>query len=592
MRIHFRLPTIAVFLAAFLLGVLCTLSYRSKTGRRIVARITRSFQEQPQFILQQTNREFAYKIPEYYDDQQLRGVRSPQHPIWAVRRGLEVKKIAGGFTFPVNIAFAETQDDAPDAPTFYISELHGKIKYLARNGSVYTYADGLTNHVPLDVYSSDETGVIGLACLPDSHDLVITTAHVDSSSGLLMNRIVRLISKNGGRAMKEAQVILDLKEFTSPSHQIHQIMVGPDGKLYVSVGDGHNFNSSLDLERFAGKLLRMNLDGTPCRDNPFFKDHPRRTPSQYVYALGLRNMFDFDFHPVSQRLYGVDNGPAIDRLVEIVRGGTYGWDGLDDSMRVNSLFTWGPKNNLGPAGLAILKKPTLGKETEGQCYVAMASNPVERAGQSIWECLLDPTTGMLARSPGPVLKYIGKAKTTVVGLAEGPDGLYFTDFFGESEGTGNESNMGNVWKLYPTDDTLNLPPLQETHPSAAGPVTAGRLLFQKHCTTCHRMEGAGGTIGPNLTHVARNLNSRLTSNGYVASVKRLLRSESSFSKQQHFRLEQVINTPAADERVRIWLHHHLLEPRFDNLFARMPSFSQALTKKQRTEIIDFLMTRH
>ena len=73
--------------------------------------------------------------------------------------------------------------------------------------------------------------------IPNSEDLLVTGSHMDEESGLLSNHILRLVSDPGGRSIKEVKVLLPLKEFTSPSHQIQQIVQGLDGKLYVSVGD-------------------------------------------------------------------------------------------------------------------------------------------------------------------------------------------------------------------------------------------------------------------------------------------------------------------------------------------------------------------
>jgi len=180
---------------------------------------------------------------------------------------------------------------------------------------------------------------------------------------LLSNKILRLVSEPGGRSAAEVRTVLDLQEPTSKSHQIQSVHVGPDKTLYVSVGDGQDARRGMNLERFGGKVLRMNLDGTPCKDNPFYERHVRTTPSHYVYAYGLRNVFDFNFDPRSRRIYGSDNGPTLDRFIEIARGAAYGYTGSNASMRINALYTWGPKDNPGPAGFVFLKNDTLGENT-------------------------------------------------------------------------------------------------------------------------------------------------------------------------------------------------------------------------------------
>jgi glucose/arabinose dehydrogenase len=68
----------------------------------------------------------------------------------------------------------------------------------------------------------------------------------------------------------------------------------------------------------AGKILRYNPDGSIPGDNPF--------PNSPIFALGLRNSFDFTFHPTTGIIYATENGPdGDDKINRIVAGGNYGW---------------------------------------------------------------------------------------------------------------------------------------------------------------------------------------------------------------------------------------------------------------------------
>jgi glucose/arabinose dehydrogenase len=88
---------------------------------------------------------------------------------------------------------------------------------------------------------------------------------------------------------------------------------GPDGKLYISTGDGADYDStnslalrSQDLDRLVGKILRVNPDATAPSDNPFYT-----TPSAIrskVWQLGLRNPFKTTFRPTTGALYMEDAG--------------------------------------------------------------------------------------------------------------------------------------------------------------------------------------------------------------------------------------------------------------------------------------------
>ena len=107
---------------------------------------------------------------------------------------------------------------------------------------------------------------------------------------------------------------------------------GVDGKLYASLGDGADFSAvdpralrAQNVDALAGKILRINTDGTAPSDNPFYDGNPNSNRSK-VYALGLRNAFRFNFHPTTNSLYAGDVGwGSWEEINRIVPGGNYGW---------------------------------------------------------------------------------------------------------------------------------------------------------------------------------------------------------------------------------------------------------------------------
>lgn len=521
-------------------------------------------------------------------------VRSPEHPDWLVRRGLDVELVASGFTYPVHVEFVPNPGQDPDSPVFYVNELHGDIKYVGRDGKTYTYESGLNNYEPVrGINKTDEAGLSGMMLLPGTEDLIITGSYKDAESGMLSNVITRLVSEPGGKRMKDRQVILDLKEFTSPCNQIQQVRLGPDGKLYVSVGDAENHRLSQDIEKFGGKILRMNLDGTACEDNPFYKEYTPEAPSSYVYAWGVRNVFDFDFQPETGRIYAADNGKHTDRFFEVVAGGAYGWNGDPTSIRTNALWSWGPFQNPAPGGLIFLKNGVLGEKSAGLCYMAAYGSPNlddNSHTKKILEFVVDPKTGGLTRPPEPIIQYTGKTKATVLGLAEGPDGLYFTDFFGDSTAADSEGT-GRIWKVKPSQATLGLPEVGDESLANLKPVERGQVLFARNCTACHRVDGVGGSEGPDLTHVKSSLATRLNGKSYELEATRLLKADGTFQAEQRERIQSVLSLKGAD-RIKTWLAYHLEEPRFDHPFAKMPSFAEALRPDDRSAIIEYLMTRN
>lgn len=96
-----------------------------------------------------SRRDYAYGHDSHRDMMQADLVRSRLSSQWEVRRGLDVELVATGFTYPVNVAFVDRPDPAPEAPRFYVSELNGKVKWVANDGSVHLFAEGLLDFTPI-----------------------------------------------------------------------------------------------------------------------------------------------------------------------------------------------------------------------------------------------------------------------------------------------------------------------------------------------------------------------------------------------------------------------------------------------------------
>lgn len=123
-----------------------------------------------------------------------------------------------------------------------------------------------------------------------------------------------------GDSLRREGIVLDSIP-GSPMHPGGRMAIGPDGKLYISTGDAHDEHLAQDLESLAGKILRLNLDGSVPEDNPF--------PGSPVYSLGHRNPQGLAWHPVTGELYQAEHGPdRMDEVNRVVPGGNYGWPGM------------------------------------------------------------------------------------------------------------------------------------------------------------------------------------------------------------------------------------------------------------------------
>jgi plastocyanin len=136
---------------------------------------------------------------------------------------------------------------------------------------------------------------------------------------------------------------------SGPIHNAGTLRFGPDGKLYVALGDTDQGTGAQDLNTLPGKLLRYNADGSIPEDNPFV-GQPGKQPA--IWAYGLRNPYSFAFHPTGHQLLAVENGPGDnDELDVIVRGGNYGWPPAGYKYKAGSIDPLAVINPpIGPTG--------------------------------------------------------------------------------------------------------------------------------------------------------------------------------------------------------------------------------------------------
>jgi len=357
-------------------------------------------------------------------------------PPWTVHQpGFVVEPFTTGFQLPVNIAFVPDPGDQPGDPFFYVTELYGIVKVVTRDGTVSDFATGLLNFNPTGEFpGSGEQGLAGIVVDPLSGDVFVTLLY--DAGGPHFPRVDRFSSADGGFTAATQTTILDMfGEAQGQSHQISNLTIGPDGKLYVHVGDGFDASTAQNLDSFRGKILRMNLDGSAPADNPFFDAGDGINSRDYVFAYGVRNPFGGAWRSADGFHYEVENGPARDRFARIVEGRNYLWDGTDGSMNNFALHVWVPAT--APVNLAFIEPELFDgggfpANKMDHAFVSesgptWATGPQSR-GKRITEFVID-TNGVLISGPTDLISYNGTGKATVVALAAGPDGLYFSDFY-------------------------------------------------------------------------------------------------------------------------------------------------------------------
>src|SRR5688572_26479589 len=360
----------------------------------------------------------------------------PGAPGWRVlQEGYKVEVVASGFQLPVNIAFVPNPGNLPSSPYYYVTELYGIIKVVTRNGTVRNYATNLLNFNPTGAFpGSGEQGLAGIVVDPATGNVYATLLY--DAGGPHYPKVVRFTSTDGGLTAATQTIIRDMVgESQGQSHQISNITIGPDGKLYVHMGDGFDSSTTQNLSSYRGKILRMNLDGSAPNDNPFYNAGDGITARDYVFAYGVRNPFGGDWRAADNMHYEVENGPSVDRFAQIVRGRNYLWNGSDASMMNFAIYNWSPST--GPVNISFIQTSRFNgsgfpADKFDHAFVSesgptYASGP-QSNGKRISEFVLNSTGGLVS-GPTPLIEYNGTGKATVVALAAGPDGLYFSDFY-------------------------------------------------------------------------------------------------------------------------------------------------------------------
>ena len=227
--------------------------------------------------------------------------------------------------FPVTLAFA------PDGRLFY-TEKRGRIRVVSPEGELLPEPFAAIDNVAKGV----EWGLIGLALDPDfdsNHHLYIYyTERQEPEAPKIAKPIVMRFTDLNSLGADPAIVLDDLPQTDSVrnvgAHVGGNLDFGPDGFLYISIGDMEIDRDAQDLRIARGTIIRVDkADGSAPPDNPFVDNAPA---DPRIWAYGFRNPFEFTFHPDTGRLYAADNGSfKCDKLVIVEKGNNYGWPNLD-----------------------------------------------------------------------------------------------------------------------------------------------------------------------------------------------------------------------------------------------------------------------
>lgn len=297
---------------------------------------------------------------------------------------------------------------APDGRIFF-TERSGRVR-VVKDGVLSTWLD-LTN-----VVENGESGLLGIGLDPNfSRNGYVYIAYTYSTAeSKFNNRLVRCKENPAtGKGIEEKTYIDNIKG--EQNHNGGPIKIGPDGKMYWTVGDGFDDSKPQDLTTLNGKILRLNLDGTIPSDNPY--------PNSYIWTYGHRNVQGLAWQEGTNNLFVTEHGPSsigsdccVDEINIIEKGKNYGWPIVRGTQSKEGMVSpvWLSGNNTtwAPAGAIFVKN---GKWKGSFLFVGLR-------GETLYRAVIDPA------NPRKILRleeYLKQTYGRLRDVAEAPDGTFY-----------------------------------------------------------------------------------------------------------------------------------------------------------------------
>jgi glucose/arabinose dehydrogenase len=310
--------------------------------------------------------------------------------------------VVSGLEFPAAFTFL------PDGRILYAERFNGELHIYDPD----TSSDTLFYDIP-QVLTVKEQGLLGVAVHPDYPSQPYVYAYVTQAVGVKLkkkNRIVRLTDAGGTGT--DFTVLHETK--AAGVHNGGVIHFGPDGKLWAVIGDLSKALNAQTLGIRAGKVIRLNPDGTIPADNPI--------AGNALWSYGHRNMFGFAFDPVTGDPWVTENGPKCNDEVNRVEPGlNHGWGKEQDctlSPAPQNTNRSGPSPvmplvwftpTIAPTGAAFCDGCGLGAGVEGAfLFGSWKPNQIRqltlngaRNGVVSWSVLYQHPDGVVAVEAGP-----------------------------------------------------------------------------------------------------------------------------------------------------------------------------------------------
>ncbi len=331
--------------------------------------------------------------------------RNTPTPVAGLASGVRVTPYVEGVVMPLSLTFA------PDGRLFFIEYLKGVVRIAKPDGTLQPEP-----FVEPPVRTHKEQGLLGIALDPDFAQnrwvYVFFTQARGNGDKADDNRVVRYTERDG-LATERTVILRDLPVGVC-CHNGGRIGFGPDGKLYVTIGDLNDGDKAQNPKRFHGKILRIERDGAIPADNP--------DPTSPIFALGFRNPFGLAFHPKTGLPYVSENGEVgHDEINRVVPGGNYGnpeYDGKVGVPGIEDPIWESGRGRVAPSGAAFYTGSQMPEYQNDFFFCAFNTGDLTRM-----------------RLGGPDFDQVEQQEVVYRGchldVADGPDGaLYLSTFTG------------------------------------------------------------------------------------------------------------------------------------------------------------------
>ena len=224
-------------------------------------------------------------------------------------------KIADKLSHPWSVAFL------PDG-NFLVTERTGKLRRITPQGEVSEPIQGVPK-----VFVGGHGGLLDVALAPDfKKSQTIYLSYSEGTDGEEPVGLTVATAKLEQDSLQDFKVIYrqEPKQAESPYWEFGgRFLFDGKGHVFITHGDNHVNLAPQQLDKLAGKVVRLNLDGSVPKDNPFVG---RKDARPEVWSYGHRNAEGIGFHPVTGQIWTTDQGPRGGDELNIVQPGkNYGW---------------------------------------------------------------------------------------------------------------------------------------------------------------------------------------------------------------------------------------------------------------------------